>query len=203
MTCLDEIINWKSYCFLRGIYACTQSSCLSKSTKALRHFISWVNHCALCVRALLNARPHHCAGKCDCPPVPHTVLFQPVLVWVGTYFLIMSQSLREQEERSVWTINWQFRYGSSSFFSPSKLSSCVRKNGSMQKRHFKGAGGWLHRAGLLDHRPSQGFLSQRCPRVEKQDGQPRCLTQKCSVLFYNLSTLLALGRTGIIQRRIV
>lgn len=37
--------------------------------------------------------------------VPHTVLFQPVLVWVGTYFLIMSQSLREQEERSVWAIN--------------------------------------------------------------------------------------------------
>lgn len=37
--------------------------------------------------------------------VPHTVLFQPVLVWVGTYSLIMSQNLREQEERSVWAIN--------------------------------------------------------------------------------------------------
>lgn len=40
-------------------------------------------------------------------------------------------------------------------------------------------------------------------RVGKQDGQPRRLTQMCSVSFYNLLTLLAPGRKGIIQRGIV
>lgn len=63
MTCLDEIINWKAYGFLRGIYAHAQSHRLSKSRRVLRHFVSLVNRCVLWVCALVNAH----AVKCDCP----------------------------------------------------------------------------------------------------------------------------------------
>lgn len=122
----------------------------------LRHFVSLVNHCVLHVCALVNAR----AGKCDCPVnILCSVISAHAVLDGHTLFNYGSRSSKTRRKVRlgcklavrVWLVK---------FLSPPKLRFCVRRNSSMQKLYFEGAG--CTASGGWTIGPSQGFLPQHC-----------------------------------------
>lgn len=156
---------------------------LSESSKASRQFISLVNH-SVYVHSLMPTLLS--VLESDCPSK-----FQVL----GGHIILNPVSRPWRAGRKVGMdcgMTDQVRFFSSF---PAKGEFVPQEKGWLAGREFGRS--WSSAWGSRFHFPALPS------RAEKQDGQPCCLTQKCSVSFYNLFTLLALGRKGIIQRGIV